>query len=153
VHPATINVYKESLHEVQEEREKLHETAVEGRRTIEIIARRVTALYFKLKCHELDQDKLSSSKNSLPPQLQTDRKLTTVGGGQVSERNILNLMELIETRSIQIVDAYLKQLTAKRSRRPSLILVSIDSLVPTNPLAYLITRCSTTHPLLVSVNV
>jgi len=121
-----MTVYKENLKEVKDEREKLYETAIEGRRTIETIARRVTALYFKLKCHELDQDKLTSSKNSLPPQLQTDRKLTTIGGGEVSERNILNLMELIETRSIQIVEAYLKQLSERpslRSRRPSLILV------------------------------
>ena len=122
----TMNVYKGTLQEVQHEREKLYATAIEGRRTIETIARRVTALYFKLKCHELDQNKLTSKKSVLPPQLQTDRKLTTIGGGEVSERNILNLMELIETRSIQIVDAYLKQLsTSKRSRRPSLILVSI----------------------------
>ena len=122
----TINVYKESLQEVQEEREKLYGTAVEGRRTIETIAKRVTALYFKLKCHELDQDK-NTSKNSLPAKLQIDRKLTIVGGGEVSERNILNLMELIETRSIQIVDAFLKNVSiSKRSRRPSLILVSIS---------------------------
>ena len=120
---ATVNVYKESLREVQEEREKLRETAIQGRKTVETIARRVTALYFKLKCHELDRDELAS-RNTLPPQLQSDRKLTMFSGEEVSERNILNLMELIETRSIQIVNAYLKQMSgSKRSRRPSLILV------------------------------
>jgi len=124
----TMNVYKESLNEVQEEREQLYETAIEGRRTIETIARRVTALYFKLKCQDLNRDELSS-KNNFPAQFQTDRKLTTIGGGEVSERNILNLMELIEKRSIQIVDAYFKQLSASNmSRRPSLILVS-DALL------------------------
>ena len=120
---ATMNVYRESLHEVQKEREQLYATAIEGRRTIETIARRVTALYFKLQCQKLDQDKHTSKNNSLPPQLQSDRKLTTIGGGEVSERNILKLLELIETRSIQIVDAYLNQLsTSKQTRRPSLIL-------------------------------
>lgn len=119
----TMNVYKNNLQEVQSEREKLYETAIQSRRTIETIARRVTALYFKLQCQKLSHDKLSSK--SLPPQLMTDRKLTTVGGGEVSERNILNMMELIEKRSIQIVEAHLKQLSAsQRSRRPSLILVS-----------------------------
>ena len=118
-----MNVYKNTLQEVQSEREKLYETAIQSRRTIETIARRVTALYFKLQCQKLSHDKLSSK--SLPPQLMTDRKLTTVGGGEVSERNILNMMELIEKRSIQIVEAHLKQLSAsQRSRRPSLILVS-----------------------------
>ena len=107
----------------QKEREQLYATAIEGRRTIETIARRVTALYFKLQCQKLDQDKHTSNNNSLPPQLQSDRKLTTIGGGEVSERNILKLLELIETRSIQIVDAYLNQLaTTKQTRRPSLIL-------------------------------
>ena len=120
---ATMNVYKESLQEVELEREKLCETAIEGRRTIESIAHRVTALFFKLKCHELKGDELTP-KYSLPSQLQTDRKLTTIGGGEVSERNILNLMELIETRSIQIVEAFQNQIAAsKRSRRPSLIMV------------------------------
>ncbi|KAL9190768.1 hypothetical protein ACHAXT_000474 [Thalassiosira profunda] len=120
---ATMAVFQDNLDEVKQEREKLYDTAIEGRRTIETIARRVTALYFKLQCNKLNQDG-PSSKNGLPPQLMSDRKLTTIGGGQVSERNILNLMELIEKRAIQIVDAYLKQLSASsnRSRRPSLIL-------------------------------
>ena len=123
VRSATMNVYRESLHEVQQEREQLYATTIEGRRTIETIARRVTALYFKLQCQKLDQNKHTSKNNSLPPQLQSDRKLTTIGGGEVSERNILKLLELIETRSIQIVDAYLNQLsTTKQTRRPSLIL-------------------------------
>jgi chromosome segregation ATPase len=120
---ATMNIYKESLHEVKLEREKLCEIAIEGRRTIESIAHRVTALFFKFKCHELKGDELTT-KYSVPPQLYTDRKLTTIGGGEVSERNILNLMELIETRSIQIVEAFQNQMAAsKRSRRPSVILV------------------------------
>jgi coiled-coil domain-containing protein 63/114 len=124
---ATMTVYTELKKEAQNEREKGYTTSIECRRTVETISRRVTSLYFKLKCHELadaDKDKVLS-KDSLPPQLKTDRKLTTIGGGEVSERNILNLMEMIETRSIQIVDAYLKLSTSKRSRRPSLILVRI----------------------------
>jgi len=120
----TMNVYTESLQEVQEEREHLYQTSIESRRTTETIARRVTALYFKLKCHELKQDMLTS-KDNLPTQLAPDRKLTTIGGGELSERNILNLMELIENRSIQIVDAYLKNLSrSNRSTRPALMFVS-----------------------------
>lgn len=122
---ATLNVYRTGLDEVKEEREKLYETAIESRRTIETIAQRVTALYFKLKCNELDLAK-QASRDSTPPQQRVDIQLTTIGGGVVSERNIVNLMELIETRSIQIVDAYLKQLsTTKRPRRSAcLFLVS-----------------------------
>lgn len=98
---ATMNVYKESLQEVQQERMRLYETNIAGRRTIEVIAQRVTALYFKLKCQALPNNQ-ESSRSTLPPSLQIDRKLTTVGGGQVSEKNILNLLEAIETRSIQV---------------------------------------------------
>ena len=122
---ATMNVFKESLQEVELVREKLCETAIEGRRTIEIIAHRVTALYFKLKCNELKGDE-PASKDTLSIQLQNDRKLTTIGGGEVSQRNILNLMELIETRSIQIVEEFQNQMDASKrtSRRSSSILVS-----------------------------
>ena len=123
---ATLNVYRTGLNEVKEERETFYETAIESRRTIETIAQRVTALYFKLKCNELDLAK-QATRDSTPPQQRVDIQLTTIGGGVVSERNIVNLMELIETRSIQIVDAYLKQLTtSKRPRRSAcLFLVSL----------------------------
>jgi hypothetical protein len=123
---ATVNVYKDNLREVKAEREKMYHTAIECRRTVETIAKRVTALYFKLKCNEIDRDDERASKNTLPAKLRSDRKLTTISGGEVSEQNILNLMEMIETRSIQIVNSYLNSLTSsKRSRQPSLILVRL----------------------------
>lgn len=116
VRSTTLNIYRTGLDEVKEEREKMYETAIESRRTIETIAQRVTALYFKLKCNELDLAKQTS--RDTPTQQRVDIQLTTIGGGVVSERNIVNLMELIETRSIQIVEAYLKQMTtSKRPRR------------------------------------
>ena len=46
---ATVQVCQKNLRDVQEEREKLYRTAIQARRTVETIARRVTALYFKLK--------------------------------------------------------------------------------------------------------
>ena len=119
----TMNVYKESLQEVELERETLCETAIEGRRAIESIAHRVTALFFKLKCHELKGDELTP-KNSLPLQLQTDRKLTTIGGGEVSERNILNRnkrrgkkrIHISSTRRISVAKARRQPITVPLGR-------------------------------------
>ena len=125
---ATMNIYSDSLQEVEREREQLSESAIEVRRTIESISHRVTALFFKLKCNELKlEDAGLVPKNGVPSLRQSDdRKLANIGGGEVSEQNILNLMELIEIRSIQIVEAFQNQMAAsKRSRRHSLILVSI----------------------------
>jgi chromosome segregation ATPase len=124
----TVRVNQQNLRDVQEEREKLYQTAIQARRTAETIARRVTALYFKLKCHELDQnDHSSSSRNSLPPaNLRLDRKLTMISGEEVSERDIINLMESIERRAIQIINIYLKKepSTTRRARRQNSMLVS-----------------------------
>jgi len=127
---ATVQVHQENLRDVQEEREKLYQTAIQARRTVETIARRVTALYFKLKCHELEQSEQSSSRNSpLPPtnNLRIDRKLTMISGGEVSERDIINLMEAIERRAIQIINIYMKKesSTSRRSRRQNSMLVSL----------------------------
>ena len=47
----TVQLHQENLQDVQKERESLYQTAIQARRTVETIARRVTALYFKLKCH------------------------------------------------------------------------------------------------------
>ena len=124
IRSATVSVYKKNLQQVKTEREKMYHTAIECRRTVEVIAKKITALYFKLKCNEMERDE-HVSKNTLPAKLRSDRKLTTISGGEVSEQNILNLMELIETRSIQIVNTYLQSptLSKRLSRRPSLILV------------------------------
>ena len=124
----TILQHQESLKDVQQERENLYETAIQARRTVEIIARRVTALYFKLKCHELDQNDQSNSKNSVVPNnLRIDRKLTMISGGGVSERDIIDLMEAIERRAIQIINIYFKKesSTSRKSRRQNSMLVSI----------------------------
>ena len=129
---ATVQVYQENLRDVQNEREKLYQTAIQARRTVETIARRVTALYFKLKCHELDHNE----PNPLPPtnNLRLDRKLTMISGGEVSERDIINLMEAIERRAIQIINIYLKKesSTTRRSRRQNSMLVSVV-FVPLSP--------------------
>ncbi|KAL3778122.1 hypothetical protein ACHAWO_008074 [Cyclotella atomus] len=123
IRSATVNVYKDNLEQVKAEREKMYHTAIECRRTVEVIAKKITALYFKLKCNEIERDE-HALKDALPAKLRSDRKLTTISGGEVSEQNILNLMELIETRSIQIINTYLKSSTSSRtlSRRPSLFL-------------------------------
>ena len=121
---AIVNVYKDNLQQVRAEREKMYQTAIECRRTVEDIAKKITALYFKLKCNEIERDE-HTSKDTLPAKLLSDRKLTTISGGEVSEQNILNLMKLIETRSIQIINTYLQSLTSSKrlSRRSSLFLV------------------------------
>ncbi|KAL7496185.1 hypothetical protein ACHAWT_004407 [Skeletonema menzelii] len=124
----TVQLHQQNLQDVQEERERLYQTAIQARRTVETIARRVTALYFKLKCHEIDQnEQSSSSRNSpLPPTTnhRLDRKLTMISGGEVSERDIINLMEAIERRAIQIINIYLKKepSTTRRSRRQNSML-------------------------------
>ena len=130
IRSATVNVYKKNLQQVKSEREKMYLTAIECRRTVEVIAKKITALYFKLKCNEIERDE-HMSKDTLPAKLRSDRKLTTISGGEVSEQNILNLMELIETRSIQIINTYLQSpISSKRlSRRPSLILVRFYNVI------------------------
>lgn len=131
----TVQLYQENLQEVRDEREKLYRTAIQARRTAETIARRVTALYFKLKCHELDQNDNqshnSSSSKSLPPaHLRLDRKLTMISGEEVSEKDIINLMEAIERRAIQIINIYLKKesSTTRRARRQNSMLVSVTQV-------------------------
>lgn len=128
----TVQLHQENLQDVQKERESLYQTAIQARRTVETIARRVTALYFKLKCHEIDQNEEQNSSSSNSPLSPTihhrlDRKLTMISGGEVSERDIINLMEAIERRAIQIINIYLKKesSTTRRSRRQNSMLVSV----------------------------
>lgn len=130
-HRASIcNNYKERLEEVQGERKRLKNGITEGKITILEIAKNVQTLYIKLRCREL-QKKMGDSnlegKKMGDPKMgrMTDRKLTMFSGEQISERNILHHMELIEKRSIQIIAEYAKKLATNRKgqRRPSVLLV------------------------------
>ena len=74
----------------------------------------------------------SSHKNTsrCRPQLPiADRKLTIATGEEISERNILHHMELIEKRTCEIIASYAKRLAsskARAQRRPSVIMVCSD---------------------------
>ena len=122
--------------------------AREGRQTVQKIAANVQGLYFKLRCRQLEpaidgragslvgigmSNPTTSHNNNTSkrrPQLPvTDRKLTIATGEEISERNILHHMELIEKRTCEIIASYAKQLAsskAKARRRPSVIMVSSD---------------------------
>ena len=131
-HKASIyNNYKKKLEEVQGERQRLKNKITEGKTTILEIAKNVQTLHIKLRCSEL-QKKIGDSnlegKKLGDPKISrmTDRKLTMFSGEQISERNILHHMELIEKRSIQIIAEYAKKLAANRGgrqRRLSVLLV------------------------------
>mmetsp|Transcript_630 Transcript_630/g.869 ORF Transcript_630/g.869 Transcript_630/m.869 type:complete len:526 (-) Transcript_630:174-1751(-) len=127
-----INVmhkYKAILNEAKEERIKLNEIALEGKRAVETIAKKVQSLYIKLRCSVLDprvdkKRELDIGKQSKKMRLRAESFLPTLLNCQgVSERNILHSMELIEKRSIQLISAYAIHLSKNlRGRRPSLVL-------------------------------
>ena len=144
---AVVDLYKDALKEAEEERRQMNTIAREGRQTVQKIAANVQGLYFKLRCRQLESaidgtsragslvgigmSNPTTSHNSTSkrrPQLPvTDRKLTIATGKEISERNILHHMELIEKRTCEIIASYAKQLAsskAKARRRPSVIMVS-----------------------------
>ena len=91
--------------------------------TILKISNSIQGLYVKLKCRQLDtiggdQIQQASSRGGV------DRKITMFAGEQISEKNILHHLELIEQRAIQIITEYAKTLDEKKKyqRRPSVLL-------------------------------
>ena len=149
---AVVSKYKDALKEAEEERRQMNAIAREGRQTVQKIAANVQGLYFKLRCRQLEAavdggathgssggeggNGSSCNKTTAPhntqrrPQLSfVDRKLTIATGKEISERNILHHMELIEKRTCEIIASYAKRLASssktKAQRRPSVIMVSI----------------------------
>ena len=148
---AVVSKYKDVLKEAEEERRQMNAIAREGRQTVQKIAANVQGLYFKLRCRQLEAavdggarhgsyggeggNGGSCTKTTTPhntqrrPQLSfVDRKLTIATGKEISERNILHHMELIEKRTCEIIASYAKRLASsktKAQRRPSVIMVSI----------------------------
>lgn len=159
---AVVSKYKDVLKEAEEERRQMNAIAREGRQTVQKIAANVQGLYFKLRCRQLEAavdggarhgssggeggNGGSCTKTTTPhntqrrPQLSfVDRKLTIATGKEISERNILHHMELIEKRTCEIIASYAKRLASsktKAQRRPSVILSpKLFQLQTRNPLA------------------
>ena len=91
--------------------------------TVLHIANTIQGIYFKLRCRQLEVH-LPSVKESKATH---DRKLTMFAGEQLSERNILDRLTLIEKRSVQIIAEYTKSLVGspgKNNRRPTALMVS-----------------------------
>mmetsp|Transcript_21950 Transcript_21950/g.62949 ORF Transcript_21950/g.62949 Transcript_21950/m.62949 type:complete len:534 (+) Transcript_21950:141-1742(+) len=147
---AVVSKYRDALKEAEEERRQMNAIAREGRQTVQKIAANVQGLYFKLRCRQLeaaidgretsgssDKDNGSSccTKSTASHNIQrrpqlpvADRKLTIATGKEISERNILHHMELIEKRTCEIIASYAKRLASskvKAQRRPSVIMVSM----------------------------
>jgi len=123
-----IDEYNERLTEAREEKGKLKEANRERKMTVLHIAKTVQGLYIKLKCRALEiipED--SDESESKMTRLSSARKITMFAGEQISERNILNHMELVERRAIQIIAEYAKTLDGngrRIQRRASVLLVS-----------------------------
>ena len=114
--------YKRKYEESQAEKERLKDANRQGKLTVLQIAQNVQSLYTKLRCREIDEREIEG-----PVEVEDDRRLTIFTGEQISERNILNHMEHIERRAIQIIAEYAKTLAGghrKVRRRPSVLLVS-----------------------------
>lgn len=108
---------------VRDEKEKVYEAVKERKMTILKISNSIQGLYVKLKCRQLDtiggdQIQQATSRGGV------DRKITMFAGEQISEKNILHHLELIEQRAIQIITEYAKTLDEKKKyqRRPSVLL-------------------------------
>lgn len=134
-----LDQYRVRLCEAQEEKNKLHEANRERKMTVLHIANTIQGLYLKLRCRQLEVH-LPSVKE---PKATHDRKLTMFAGEQLSERNILDRLTLIEKRTMQIVAEYAKSLVGspgETSRRPTALMVRYR-----NPifLCYLLTLTNT----------
>ena len=129
----TMNNYKSILSDSKEQNQKLIDITNEGKATVLKIAKKVQALFFELKCRELESIETTEIKKSKfdKNKLGMNRKHTLFFGERMDEGNILHRMELIEKRSIQIIKEYAISLSERRrgSRRPSILLVRFFKII------------------------
>lgn len=125
--------YVTRLHETQKEKIRLMEASRQGKLIVLQIAKNVQSFYGKLRCREIDeQSTVDSIPQTRKSMMEEDRRLTLRNGEQFSERNILDRMELIERRAIQIIAEYAKALAGgsrRGRRRPSVLLVSFINIL------------------------
>ncbi len=125
--------YETRLLETQKEKIGLMEASRQGKLIVLQIAKNIQSFYGKLRCREIDeQSTVDSIPQTRQSMMEDDRRLTLCTGEQFSERNILDRMELIERRAIQIIAEYAKALAGgsrRGRRRPSVLLVSFTNIL------------------------
>lgn len=119
--------YNKRLGYTQVENQRLREASRQGKLIVLQISKKVQSLYTNLRCLDmagnLKVDNSPKAKNLA--MAEDDRRLTMFTGEQISERNILDHMEQIERRAIQIIAEYAKSLAngnRRGRRRPSVLL-------------------------------
>jgi len=136
---AVVDHHQRMLNKITTENEKLNLTILEGKETVKHIAKTVQKLYIKLRCNAIDSsfnnnDQQRNNNDSFcteqkssrmkPTSRSTQSFLPSLFSGQgVSERNILNSMEMIEKRITQLILEYERHLAkSSRPRRASLLM-------------------------------
>ncbi len=129
-----VDEYNRRLSEARDEKEKLKSANRDRKMTVLQIANNVQGIYIKLKCRALEKNATTEQGSNTSglnmKRMSSDRKITMFAGEQISERNILNHMELIERRTIEIIAEYAVTIDGKNrriQRRPSVLLVRLTA--------------------------
>ena len=125
----TITCHEKKLNNIGFEKQRLKTASRQGKLIVLQISKNVQSLHTQLKCREIDENIPIENlpKTKKPVKLEEDRRLTMFTGQKISEKNILDHMEQIERRAIQVIAAYAKTLAGgnrRGRRRPSVLLVS-----------------------------
>jgi hypothetical protein len=113
---ATIGNINEDVTNIKQQIVEYVNTAQEAQRTIELLAKKVQSLFYKIQC---DQVQGGGKGGPGAPKKNAKSQLLLAGGsGSVNESNILAFMELIEERAVELTHDYVKKSNFRGSIGP-----------------------------------
>lgn len=102
----SVKAIQDKISQTEEQTAEYAVSAAEAQRTVDKLAKKVQSLFYKIQCEQVDQGghQGKGGQKSAKPMARTDSQLLLAGGGGgVNESNILQFMELIEQRAVEII--------------------------------------------------
>jgi hypothetical protein len=104
----SIGEWNEQVATIKEQTVEYVNTAQEAQRTIELLAKKVQSLFYKIQCDQV-QGGTKGAPGAAPQKNAKSQLLLAGGGGSVNESNILAFMELIEERAVELTHDFVKK--------------------------------------------
>lgn len=122
----SVKKIEDNIRQTEEQTAEYAHSAAEAKRTVDKLSKKVQSLFYKIQCDQVDSGgkggKRSKAVRSMP---RPDSQLLLAGGGGgVNETNILQFMELIEQRAVEIIADFTRKSTQRDQQLATPVLSS-----------------------------
>jgi len=117
-----ITDLKAQIQETKVQTKEYEESAKEAQKMLNLVAKRVQSLFYKIQCDQMAGNAKSGKKTQRGPR--SDSHLLLTSGAGINESNILKFLELVEQRTVELIAEFTRKTRAIEHLQPPVLSLS-----------------------------